>query len=266
MSGFVTLGVRGTDVITAALTLGNRFTRRELVDAYGNLRRSRGDTLPQWWDQGISNELQRLSSDCSRYHKEHRQLDLIGMMGKGEYCLRDAARPKLLEAANARADLLLCVNTLVVPVETVVFTDHENRFNHVVGQYAQHRIMRAMQDRGFEIMRDTSKDHAYDFVFMDRARRQTAVQTMECKGTRRGSGAEFAFTANEIMVMAENLNSYWLGVVYDIKIENGVAVGGSDPFITGPPIFKEDRWSLIGAIRMRHIVPAPQLEIFGQRS
>jgi len=240
-----TVGTRGTDVITAGLKLSRRFDRAELIEAYGQLRRARNDALPKWWRQGISNELHRLSSDFSQFHKEGRHLDLIARLRRGEYCFRDEVRPKLIEAANQRADLLITENTLVVPIAGDVSI---SSMNHLVGAYAQKKIMMVMADRGYKILADTSLGQAYDFTFCGR-NRFDSPQIMECKGTRQADIA-CALTPNEIQVIARNLHNFWLGVVYRIDIVDGTPSSG-DVCITPPPIL--DKWQFTSSFRLRRI-------------
>jgi hypothetical protein len=89
-----TLSQRATDVVAAGLKLPRRFTRADLVEVYGKARLARDGDLPKHWEQGISNELQRLGSDFSRFHKEGRQIDLIRRIQSGHYSFRDEVRPK----------------------------------------------------------------------------------------------------------------------------------------------------------------------------
>lgn len=248
-----TLGTRGTDIVVAGLKLPHRFNRAELVEIYGKLRRDRDGTLPQHWQQGISNELQRLGSDFSRFHKEHRRLDLIAHLGSGQYCFRDEIRPKLIDAANQHADLLVTQNTLVVP--TAANEVASGSVNHLIGAYAQQKIMMAMRGRGFKILQDTSTGRSYDFTFCGSNRYDTP-QIMECKGSRRAD-VDVALTANELSVMLRNPFSYWVGVVYSIDLVDGIAVGGTDPFITPPPVL--DKWHFAQAVRLRRISEASNL-------
>jgi hypothetical protein len=64
-------------------------------------------------------------------------------------------------------------------------------------------------------------------------------------------------TANELSVMLRNPFSYWVGVVYSIDLIDGIAVGGTDPFITPPPVL--DKWHFAQAVRLRRIPEASNL-------
>jgi len=238
-----TLGTRGTDVVIAGLKLPRRFSRADLVESYGSLRRERDGTLPQWWHQGISNEIQRLGSDFSRFHKEGRKLDLIARVGAGECCFRDEVRPKLIDAANQRADLLMTQNTLVVPIAIDTVGEVAS---HVIGAYAHQKIMQALCSNGYEVLKDTSSGRSYDCTFCGRNR----YDTPQSKGTRKAEGEiDIALTPNELTVMTLNPLSYWLGVVYRIQIVDNKACGGTDPFLTRPPIL--DHWQFTPAYRLR---------------
>jgi hypothetical protein len=240
----VTLTTRGTDVVTAALQLSRNFSRADLVERYGKNRLDRDGALPQHFAQGVSNEIQRLSSDCSRYHKERHELNLIACRGSGQYCLRDEARPKLIEAANKRPDLPLTLNTLVIPIAgDVVATSVPN---HVIGEYAQKQIMTAMRARNYTIMEDSSRGRSYDFIFRA-SERYALPQIMECKGSTRAS-TDLSLTHNEITVMIRNSANYWLGVVCSIELTNGIAAGGAIS-ITAPPIL--DNWHLTKTFGLR---------------
>ena len=240
-----TLGARGTDVIVAGLKLQRRFSRAELIEAYGKLRRERDGALPQWWQQGISNELHRLSSDFAQFHKEGRKLDLIARTGLGHYCFRDEARPKLIEAANERSNLCATQNVLVLPIEGDEVAG--DPVSHLIGAYAHQRLMAIMRSKGYRTT-DTSIDRSYDFTFCGHNRFDT-TQIMECKGTRRGDG-DVAITPNEVHVMALNPTNYWLGVVYSIDIVNGNASGGT-AFITPPLVLT--KWHITATWRLRRM-------------
>jgi hypothetical protein len=244
----LTVGARGTDVILAALRLGRHFSLADLREGYGAIRSERGDVLPKEWKQGVSNELHRRSSDFSQFSKEGHQLDLIARVGSGQYCFRDGVRPKLLDAANEHNDLIVGHNTLVVPVpgEDVV----DVVASHVIGKYAQQKMMEIMRSRGYTVT-DTSARRAYDFTFCGRDRWST-TQTMECKGTRRADGA-FAVTHNEMQALAATFSNYWFGVVYNISIVDGKASGG-EAFITEPPIF--NKWRITKGFKLQRISEA----------
>lgn len=240
-----TLQTRGTDLVTAALKLAGRFDRAELMESYGKLRQARGDPLPHWWKQGVSNELHRLSSDFATFHTEHRKLDLFCCDVRAkQYALRDSAKPLLIEAANAAGDLFTSRNTLLVSRYGDTTQFHNN---HLIGQYAQKIVMNEMRSRGYTVI-DTSLLHAYDFEF--KAPTRTSVpQIMETKGTR-ASEIDITLTPNEMQVMFENRDRYWLGIVYNIKLDSGQARDGSLPFITAPPII--DQWRFLTA-RIRRV-------------
>jgi hypothetical protein len=250
MSGFLTLSTRGTDVILSALKLGSRFTREELVEVYGRLRLERDGVLPRHWSQGISNEIQRLGSEFAIFAKEHRKLDLIARRGIGQYSIRDSVRPLLLDAANEHSNLFRYSNTLLVPSnETAAVTDSPNKYNHLVGAFAQQKLMQWALQKGYEIVEDSSMTRAYDFSFRQGARHNT-IQTMEAKGTRR-SEIDVALTPNEYMAWISSASTYWLGIVYNIDVVDGRACGGSEPFVTPPPVL--NRWQIVRGFKLRLI-------------
>ena len=242
----LTLGTRGTDLVLAALQLPRKFSRAELNEGIAKLRRTRGDVLSPTWTQGTSNELHRIGSDFAQFHKERRQLDLIARVGSGQYCIRDEARRKLIDAANEGRDLLVTHNTLVVPADG---DDVGNVVeSHVIGKYAQQTIMTAIRNMGYRIVDDTSSRNAYDFMFQSHERCATP-QLMECKGTRRADGT-FGVTHGEANVLWSNVMNYWFGVVYGITVADEKASGGKI-FITEPPIFK--KWRFTKGFRLERI-------------
>lgn len=249
-----TLGTRGTDVVVAGLKLPRRFKRIDLIESYGKVRCDRdGDgALPKEWRQGISNELHRLSSDFAQFHKEGRRLDLIMRVGSGEYSFRDEVRPKLIEAANERADLLVTQNMLVLPIEVDAVASVS--VSNLIGVYAHQKIMTFMRSTGYEIIKDTSTGRAYDFTFWG-PNRFHSPQIMECKGTARADG-DIVLTPYEQIVMGLNAMNYWLGVVYSIEIADGNAFGGTVS-ITSPPIL--EKWQFTRASPLRRISDAPNL-------
>jgi hypothetical protein len=235
------------------LKLGRNFSLADLREAYGTVRRERGDGLPKEWKQGVSNELHRRSSDFSQFQKEGHQLDLIARVGSGQYCFRDNVRPKLVDAANERSDLLVTKNTLVVPITGEDVADVVA--SHVTGLYAHQKVMMIMQSRGYTIT-DTSASHAYDFMFRGRERWSTP-QIMECKGTRRAEGS-FGLTPNELTVLCGNSASFWFGVVYNIIVMGGSATGG-EVFITEPPILS--KWRFTTGYRLERISEQRMLDV-----
>jgi hypothetical protein len=260
----LTLKARGTDVAVSALELGGRsFKLDDLYERYGRLRRGRGEVLAENFQSSVRNELQRLSSDCLVFGKEKHELDLFALKRPGVWAIRDEARPKLITAANeAAGDLLKIPHRLLVPMEfdRVGQADaiNVNKYNHIIGTYAQTRIMEAMRQRGARVMGDVSTTHSYDFWFMFPGRTE-AHQIMESKGTRgsKQTTTTIALSEKEHEVLLKNRDRYWLGVVYDIEIVDGVARGGSAPFITEPPIDK--RWQLTKGFRWRWIDDVPDL-------
>lgn len=251
MAGFLTLSPRGTDVVLAALQLNRRFSRDDLVESYGRLRMDRDGALPQHWSQGVSNEIQRLGSEFSRYKEEGRKLDLIARFGRGQYSIRDAVRPLLLTAANERSDLLKFSNTLLVPSQYTNGNDAAtHKYNHLVGTYAQLKLMAWARQENNDIIEDTASTRSYDFLFRKRGVRHETPQVMESKGTRR-SEIDVALTPNEYTAWIRNAHSYWLGIVYNIEIVDGQARGGSDPFVTPPPIL--NRWQIVSGFKLRRI-------------
>lgn len=252
-----TLSRRATDIVAAGLKLSRRFTRADLAEEYGRIRLARDGQLPQHWKQGISNELQRLGSDFSRFHKEGRQVDLITRVESGQYCFRDEARPKLIAAANERANLFTCQNVLVLPIE--VDDVASEPMSHLIGAYAQKKIMALMQSRDYET-KDTSIGRSYDFTFCGR-NRVHSPQIMECKGTRRADG-DFSVTPNELTVMSLNPTNYWLGVVYSIDIANGIPSGGT-ALITSPLVLA--KWQFTEAFRLRRMPEALEQEMGQER-
>jgi hypothetical protein len=248
-----TLSKRGTDIVAAGLKLSRRFTRADLAEEYGRARLARDGQLPQHWKQGISNELQRLGSGFSRFHQEGRRVDLITRVGSGKYCFRDEVRPKLIQAANERANLFTCQNVLVLPIEADDVAGEPT--SHSIGVYAHQKIMALMQSRDYET-KDTSTGRSYDFTFCGRNRFHSP-QIMECKGTRLADG-DFSVTPNEVTVMALNPTNYWLGVVYSIDITNGIASVGT-AFITSPLVLA--KWQFTKTFRLRRMPDAREQEI-----
>jgi hypothetical protein len=234
------LGIRGTDVAMAALKCSETFGTTDIQDAYHRVRSARGDAFNKHWQAGIRNEMQRLSSDC----QEFAGVDLFAFRRKGIYSFRDGLRPKLIDAANELQGGFFGTR-LLVPEDRIIL--HEQAINHLVGRYAQDKLMQVMKEQGYEIMEDSSQNRAYDFLF--RARERGSVpQIMESKGTRSG-GIDVSLTPNELKVLAENYHAHWLGFVCNIQIENGEACGGSDPMIVKPPVL--ERLRFVNSVRLR---------------
>lgn len=237
----LTLGVTATDVAISALELPRNFSRQEMLEAYGKRRSERDLVLPENWQQIVSMQMQRLCPDRPQYGG---QLPLFAFRGRGGYTMLDDQRPLLTDAANRNASLLHFTNRLVVPLD--VERDLDDALdNHIIGAYAQKRIMEAVRSRGCRILDDTSAGKAFDFIFMDPRGRTPGPQIMECKGTRKTAAVfEIGQTRNELTVYIDNRRSYWFGIVYEIKVKDGAAYGGTEPFIS----LASDEWEIITTV------------------
>jgi hypothetical protein len=240
------LHTRGTDVVAAAIKCGDRFNAADIERAYRDVRQGRGDVLNEHWRSGIRNEMQRLSSDAKQFNGDA-SLDLFAFLpnSRGWYSLRDNARPQLISAANKCDVLYRCETRLLIPAAKT--PEASAATNHLVGNWAQARIMQWARDKGYRVIEDSSRSNAYDFTFR-LPERWATPQTMECKGSRAERG-DVVLTPNEMRVLYENYHNHWLGFVCNIQIGAGVIFGGDDPFIIEPPAL--DRLAFIKPVRLR---------------
>jgi hypothetical protein len=254
MTHLLTLNTRGTDVMVSALALGGQtFELDDIYEQYGRLYRERGVEPAKHFRSSIRNELQRLSSDCLVFEKENRQMDLVGLVRRGVWTIRDGVRPLLMAAANEHGKNFVAAASLFVPFDgDYVEQTKVKHFTHVIGNYAQQQIMDAITRRGYRILEDTSQGQSYDFTFRLIGDRTASDQIMESKGTQQ-SEIDVSLSNNEHSVFASRYHQYWLGVVTDIKIESTGIASGGDVFITSPEVLS--KWKFINnGARLRRIV------------